>query len=324
METVMRAFQVTRSLLPGMAVGIVDTQLRTALRFALERKLYGRPVADLPHARTVLAGAFLDLLISDCLATTVARALHVLPDQTSVYAAAVKYLVPKLLQDATHRLSMLLGARSYLREGPYGIFQKNSRDLLAATLTHASAAVCQATIIPQLPRLAKQAWLRSAPPPQTLFRFREPLPALDFGGLGLSARGTDSLSAVLAEYGGVDPAVATACRGLTTELHRLRDVCADLPARDRTVLAGRRSFDLADRYATVLAASACLGVWRHNQDEPFLRDTSWLLAALSRLAGRLGYRAAGADGAERFPYTELLARYRDGRSFDLVNRRLAG
>ncbi|GAB3975602.1 acyl-CoA dehydrogenase family protein [Plantactinospora veratri] len=189
METVLRAFQVTRGVLPGMAVGIVDTQLRTVLRFALDRRLYGLPVAELPHARTTLVDAFLDLLISDCLATVVARALHVLPGQTSVYSAAVKYLVPKMLQDAAYRLSVVLGARSYLRDGPYAIFQKNLRDLLAATLTHASAAVCQATIIPQLPRLAQQGWRSSPPPPPELFRLGGALPPLDFAGLGLSARG---------------------------------------------------------------------------------------------------------------------------------------
>ncbi|GIG91761.1 acyl-CoA dehydrogenase family protein [Plantactinospora endophytica] len=328
METVLRAFQVTRGVLPGMAVGIVDTQLRTVLRFALDRRLYGLPVAELPHARTTLVDGFLDLLIGDCLATVVARALHLLPDQTSVYSAAVKYLVPKLLQEAAHRLSVVLGARSYLRDGPYGIFQKNLRDLLAATLTHASAAVCQATIIPQLPRLAQQGWRSSPPPPPALFRLGDPLPPLDFGALGLSARGVDSLTATLRGYlaePGAQPAVARLCGLFTAELDRLAEACAELPPRDRTVIAGRRSFDLTDRYATVLAAAACLGVWRHQRDDPFLGDVPWLAAALSRLAGRLGLHPGTApDGLERHLYTELLARHRDNRGFDLVNRRLAG
>ncbi|MFY1670059.1 acyl-CoA dehydrogenase [Plantactinospora sp. WMMB334] len=328
METVLRAFQVTRSVLPGMAVGIVDTQLRTVLRFALDRRLYGLPVAELPHARTTLVDGFLDLLIADCLATVAARALHVLPDQTSVYSAAAKYLVPKLLQEAAHRLAVVLGARSYLRDGPYGIFQKNLRDLLAATLTHASAAVCQATIIPQLPRLARQGWRCSPPAPPALFRLSDPLPPLDFGGLGLSARGVDNLAGTLREYGtrpGADPAVAGLCGLLAAELGRLAEVCADLPPRDRTVVAGRRSFDLTDRYATVLAAAACLGVWHHHRDDPFLGDARWLLAALARLAGRLGLHPGTApDGARDHLFTELLTRHEQRRSFDLVDRRLAG
>jgi hypothetical protein len=328
METVLRAFQVTRGVLPGMAVGIVDTQLRTVLRFGLDRRLYGLPVAELPHARATLVGGFLDLLISDCLSTVVARALHVLPAQTSVYTAAVKYLVPKLLQEATQSLSVVLGARSFLRDGPYGIFQKNIRDLLAATLTHASAAVCQATIIPQLPRLAQHGWHRSTPAPPALFRLTDPIPALEFDRLGLSARGEDSLLATLREHGaepGTDPDVADLCGRLAAELGRLRRLCADLPPRDRTVIAGRRGFDLTDRYTVLLAAGACLGVWRYNSDDPFLRDTPWLLAALSRLAARLGLDpGTAADGLEKHLYAELLERHVDGRSFDLVNRRLAG
>ncbi|GAB3975605.1 hypothetical protein [Plantactinospora veratri] len=138
----------------------------------------------------------------------------------------------------------------------------------------------------------------------------------------------DSLTGTLREHGaepGTDPAVARLCGLFTAELGRLAGVCADLPPRDRTVIAGRRSFELTDRYATVLAAAACLGVWRHNQDDPFLRDTPWLLAALTRLAGRLGLDPGAApDGLERHLFIELLARHQDNRGFDLVNRRLAG
>ncbi|MDG4786437.1 acyl-CoA dehydrogenase [Micromonospora sp. WMMD1102] len=328
METVLRAFQVTRSVLPGMAVGIVDTQLRTVLRFALDRRLYGLPVAELPHARATLVGAFLDLLVGDCLSTVAARALHVLPEQTSVYSAAVKYLVPKLFQEAAHSLSVVLGARSYLRDGRYAIFQKTLRDLLAATLTHASAAVCQATIIPQLPRLARQGWRSGPSAPPALFRLDDPLPPLDFAALGLSAKGMDSLAGSLRDHldePGGDPAVDRLGRLFAAELDRLGGLCADLPPADRTVIAGRRSFELTDRYATVLAAAACLGVWRHGPADPFLRDPRWLLAALSRLAGRLGIDPGTApDGLADHIYAELLERHQDNRGFDLVNRRLAG
>nr|MDT0664874.1 hypothetical protein [Micromonospora sp. DSM 115978] len=48
-ETALRAFQLTRAVLPGMALGAVDTTIRTVLRFARARQLYGTTVADLPH-----------------------------------------------------------------------------------------------------------------------------------------------------------------------------------------------------------------------------------------------------------------------------------
>jgi hypothetical protein len=278
--------------------------------------------------------AFLDLLISDCLATVAARALHVLPTQTSVYAAAVKYLVPTLLHEANYHLSTLLGARSYLREGPYAVFQKNTRDLPVAMLAHASGAACQATVITQLPRLASRSWLTAEPPPPLLFRLDDRLPDLDFTRLALSAKGVDRLSATLPagrdDAGGPapEPELAALRDQFVAELADLKAECAALPPRERLASAGPASFDLVDRYAIVLAANACFGVWRHNQDHrsQFLRGTPWVVAALRRLAERLSTAPApGAlHGREPPLFDELRARHDEGRSFDLADSPLAG
>lgn len=327
METVLRAFQVTRCVLPGMVLGIVDSQLRLALRFALGRGLYGRRVADLPHARTLLTGAFLDLLIADCLALTGARALHVLPTEGSVLSAAVKYLVPKLSQSVSYDLSTLLGAGFYLRDGEFAMFGKHARDLPVAVLAHASPAVCQATIIPQLPRLARTSWLSAAPPPDELFQLGSPLSALEPGALEINARGRDSLSATLAaarEDGESCPEIS----GFVEELAELRGLCLDLPPRHRSVIAGRPAFDLAHRYSLVLAAAACTGVWRAHRGQGFLGDPRWLVAALRRL--RL--RRVGSSGPlwtrdDQEPpavvHAELLRRYAENRGFDLAGPRLS-
>jgi alkylation response protein AidB-like acyl-CoA dehydrogenase len=110
-ETALKAFQVTRAVLPGMALGSVDASIRSVLRFARARRLYRVSVSDLPHARATLVAAFLDLLVADCLATAVARGLHLLPHQSSGYAAAVKYCVPALVDEAMNGLAVVLGAR---------------------------------------------------------------------------------------------------------------------------------------------------------------------------------------------------------------------
>ncbi|MFI1282215.1 MULTISPECIES: hypothetical protein [unclassified Streptomyces] len=115
------------ALLSGMAVGAVDSQLRLALDFAHGRMLYGRRVTDIPHSGNLLAGVFLDVLICDGLAG--------LPGASA--------LVHDVVRQAGNELTVLLGARSYLREGPHGIFQKQLRDLPAllhlAALPDASA-----------------------------------------------------------------------------------------------------------------------------------------------------------------------------------------
>lgn len=323
METVLRAFQTTRGVLPSMAIGGLDTQLRLAARFCGERILYGRSVDELPHARSILTKAFLDLLICDALTTAVARALHLLPGQTSLYTAAVKYLVPKMLHEASYELATLLGARSYLREGRYGLFQKHARDVAVVTFGHANATVCLATMIPQLVRLAGPGRADADQPPAELFRPGAPLPDLDFDRLELTVRGGDPLAAVLAEArpdAAGEP--ADLCAVLAAELRRIRERCAALRGRDRTVIAGRPGFVLADRYATVLAAAACLGFWRQGA---LGTGPEQITGVLWRLAERLG-RAPGPlpAGPARAVHAGLLARVDEDRALDLAGPPLAG
>ncbi|MGW7283366.1 acyl-CoA dehydrogenase, partial [Streptomyces sp. NPDC054844] len=265
METVLKVFQVTRCVLPGMVVGVGDSQLRTVLGFTGERQLYAAPVSALPLPRSVLTDAFVDLLICDALSVVAARTLHLRPAEASVRSAAVKYLVPKLLQENSYRLGVVLGARSYVREGPYAAFQKAARDLPVVALAHASGTVCLANIVPQLPRLAERAWLpaldgTAAQPPddETLFRLHDPLPPLDFHRLELTTRGADGLAARLPAFAR-DLGRQAADRPELTELASLAaefsDALADLarrsaalPPLERTPVAGRRSFLLAERY----------------------------------------------------------------------------
>ncbi|MEV0219291.1 acyl-CoA dehydrogenase family protein [Streptomyces sp. NPDC050704] len=342
METVLKVFQVTRSVLPGMVVGVGDTQLRAVLDFAGRRLLYGRSMAELPAVREELAGSFLDLLICDALSVVGARSLHLRPAQASVHSAAVKYLVPRLLQESSYRLGVLLGARSYLREGPYAVFQKAARDLPVVALAHASGAVCLSTIVPQLPRLAERSWLPAlrgdagAPDaPASLFRLHDPLPALDFGRLELTARGADSLAGHLpflardlAEQAVGRPELAEAAElaGLFAgELGELARRAAALPPRDRTPVAGRRAFLLAGRYTELLAATACLGVWRTAAPtDGFLADPLWVTGALHRIAERLGLRRGPLpEPVVRALSGELAERHDSHLTFDLFRGRLA-
>lgn len=338
-ETMLRAFQITRAALPSAVLGGMDTQVRTVTDFAVRRGLYGRRVADLPHARGVLAGAFLDLLICDCLATTVCRALHLLPRWTSVYAAAVKYLVPLILGDAVERLGTVLGARSFLRTGRHGIFQKHLRDLPVATLVHAGGTLCQATIVPQVPRLAR-GWPVPGPaigPPPipvpeavdvgAVFRLDGPLPPLDPGRLALTAAAGDPLTVALWQARDRTPPgdpVRRRCDHFLEALADLGRTGRDLGLRERTLLAGPDAFLLVADYAVVLAAATCAGVWLHNpgHPDPFLRDPTWLTAALDRLAARIGRRCEPPTSTEPV-VAELLDRCRDGRALDLVGGRLA-
>ncbi|MER5768706.1 acyl-CoA dehydrogenase family protein [Streptomyces sp. NPDC001985] len=333
-ELALRSFQITRSAIPGMAIGALDTSLRTVVRFAVGRRLHRRTVMEIPHASATLGGAFLSLLICDSMALVGSRAVHLLPDETSVYAAAVKYLVPRMLTDTMYDLSIVLGARFYVREGAFGLFQKHVRDLPVLSLGHAGSAACQTTIIPQLSRLARRAWFAGDEAPRSLFRPRDELPALPFDRLAL-ASGRDSLSASLVAAADSLPsgsptelAVQTLVMRMLDQLRRLREESLGLSPRDRTALASPASFALADRYAVLLAAASVLGVWRAAREDgadPFLADPAWAAAALHRLARRLGERPpelpAGCAGRI---HEEVLRRFRECRSYDLHDTPPAG
>lgn len=332
-ELALRGFQITRSAIPAMVLSVVDTCLRTAVRFATDPGSGDGPGIGVRHATPVLAGAFADLLLCDALSLAATRGLSLIPEQTSVYAAAVKYLLPKVLHDTVYDLSIVLGSALYADSGPYAIFPKHVRDLPVISLGHAGTAACQSTIVPQLAPLADRAWFRGEPAPGELFQPGGPLPELDFDRVRPSA-GQDALAAelVAAAAEADDPAVGVLARGFVAELRTLRERCLALPED----LSGPESPALADRYAHVLAAAACLGVWRQERrtrPTGFLAEPDWVLAALTRLAARLGGLPGlpETSGTPELPKpvearmaAEVLSRFHAARGYDLYDTPLCG
>jgi alkylation response protein AidB-like acyl-CoA dehydrogenase len=332
LEIALTSFQITRVALPGMFLGILDTGLRIAVRYALGRRLYGRRVADLPLTRAVLVEAFVDLLICDAVTTVVARALHVLPREASVATAAAKFLVPRLQIDAMNRLASVLGASSYLRCGEHAMFGKLLRDLPPVSFGHLSRVAAQMTLLPQLPLLARRSWLAAEPAPAECFVLDGPLPELAFDGLALAAGGHDHLTAALRavhDQLADRPALRALTARFLAELAELQSACRALAPHELTATAAVESYELAARYAVVVAASACVNVWWHNQDrDGIARDPEWLTAALARLAARLGTAPPGPlplpDAAVARLFGELVVRHEAGHGFDLANRALPG
>jgi hypothetical protein len=287
-----------------------------------------------PHGTAAtLTGAFIDLLLYDSLAVVATRALHLRPAETSLYSAAVKSLLPKVLRDTLYDLAAVLGSQIYTREGTVGVFQKHLRDVPIISLGHAGTVACQGTIIPQLERLASRSWFVEEEAPAAMFRPGAPLPPFSYGKLALTD-GRDSLSASLLATAAALPSGGPVQRALRTLAGRMVDELRDLRGR---VLAleplGRQDsvspawFALTDRYVLVLAAAAVLGVWRHSDalGDPFLADPAWAAAALHRIAGRLGVRDVELpEECLTRVHQELLSRFADPHGFDLYNMPLAG
>ncbi|CAM5421515.1 acyl-CoA dehydrogenase family protein [Streptomyces avidinii] len=331
LETAQRSFQLTRIALPGMTLGLLDTALRTALRGALGRRLYAGTAADLSLSRTVLAEAFADLLLADAFVTVAARAAHTAPGQSTVYASAVKLLVPALVMGAVSRLSELLGSQFYLRAAEQPLFQKLQRDVLPSAFGHASRVSCQAALLPQLPLTVRRTWSAEDGPalPPTTFRPGEPLPPLDFGALKVTAGGRDPLSRSLLQGAerptgrGEDAELAARASQYATEIRALSAEAARLTPDQLGPAAPPHAFDLTTRWAGVLAAAACLGLWweRPGDGQGPGAEPAWVLAALHRLGVHTGrHHDPLPEPLSEFLYAELLRRHDAGLTFDHARR----
>ncbi|WP_405437515.1 acyl-CoA dehydrogenase [Streptomyces avidinii] len=334
-ETALRSFQISRTVIAATAVAALDTSLRTAVRFDRERSGGWQAGGGRDGGRTgaALTNAFVNLLLYDALAVVATRALHLLPAETSVYSAALKYLLPRVLTETMYDLSIVLGSGFYTREGTLGIFQKHVRDVPVLSLGHAGTVACQATVIPQMPRLARGSWFVEDEAPAGLFRLHGDLPPLRTDRLSLAC-GRDSLSATMLAVGasidGTGP-VESALRRLAGQLvEEFRDVRARVLALDAAGAAATARparFALMDRYALLLAAAAVLGLWDQGRygPDPFLADPSWAAAALHRIARRLGTRVADlpAECETRIRH-EVQLRFSTQISYDLYSSPIPG
>ncbi|MFC9458052.1 acyl-CoA dehydrogenase [Streptomyces sp. NPDC058430] len=341
-ELSLRSSLLIRGLIPSIVLAGADTALRTVARFANRGRADGRSSLDVRHVRDVLTGGFLDLLIIDCLALVATRALHLLPRQMSAYAAAAAYLAPKLVAESLNEMSSVLGEETFAEDGAYAMFQKQRRDLPVTALGHAGSAGRQVSILPQLPYFARHAWFADPEPPPDLFRPDRPLPPLDLSQPALLGDG-DPLAATLVactdlleaagprdETGLGGPALRFLTRVLTGELAELKKAFEKVAEGDREALSSPQSFGLADRYTLVLAAAACLGVWREQRSAPhghadeFLAAPAWVTVVLYRLVARLGLPLPDRPvEPERLVLAEVVARLHDRRSYDLYASPLA-
>jgi alkylation response protein AidB-like acyl-CoA dehydrogenase len=342
LEIVLKGFQLTRTLCAALTLGAVDRGLRLALEFALEHRVYGSGVADLPQSRRMLTEAYADLLAAEALGLFAARAAQALPGELSTASAVSKYLVPTIGDETLTRLGQLLGARAFLRGTfAHGVFQKVERDHRIVGIFDGSTVVNLNTLVSQFPFLARGA--RRA--------------AVDEAGLGLAADPT-------AELPELDPALfqlvprggASVVNALPNAVARIAQLAADgrLPGEVRELAeevlehAGRahaemadhrpsptvsaEAFSLAERYCAVYAAAVCIQLWLAGagcapKDGPAAElwiEGRWLRACLTRLLGRLRPSASVDREAvldELFP--ALRAQYAQGRLLSLLDCRIA-
>ena len=347
LELALKGFQITRMLCAAFSHGAADTALRTTLSFAVNRVIYNKTVMDLPQPRRTLVDAFLDILICDCETIPAARGFHIIPEQFSVWASVVKYFVTVRLEEMVNSVYVVLGSRFYMREEhEFGIFQKLLRDNSIISMFDGSSIVNLHALILQLRPLTKYRAKRNSRTMSALksrleaiFSLEKSVPPFEPNNLELFGRGMDdSLQGLeialdmlegLKNSDEVDPEI------LENLLMLGNLVLEELNAHDEQISQSKfeyghdqspELFEIAKKYCTLHAASACLHTWLYNRSilGEFFARGEWLVLSLHRLLRTL----------RPLPYTlsevyvenvaqELLKLYRENQHFSIAPFQLA-
>jgi alkylation response protein AidB-like acyl-CoA dehydrogenase len=301
LQLALRGFQITRALCAAISLGAGDTALRTTLSFALNRKLYDELVIDLPHAAGVLSDAFLDLLICDCVTNAGLRSFHVVPEQSSLWASTVKYFVPTTIETMIQNLSVVLGARYYMREEhEFGTFQRVLRDAAVVSLFDGSTVVNLHALVLQFRHLARRRAVRGDLGLRLgqIFDMNTTVPAWNGQRQSLvSTQPNDALEGVeyslehlktnRAEYT-ADPAeidrILAFGKKLMLEIgvHNAKFVDSEF---EHGHLQSAAMFRAAQKYCALHAAASCLHawVWNRTNSSSFFAAGAWLVPALARI-----------------------------------------
>lgn len=316
-EVVLKGLQLTRLLCGAISLGAAESAFQTVLDFALGRRVYGRTVFEIPQCRRLLVVAWVDLQLCDSLLTAAARSLHFVPAEASVHSAVVKYLVPQLLEETLKQLSVVLGARYYLREGDrHGIFQKMLRDSSLISLFDGSSVVNLYSLTTQFKALSR-CWNQSTDhaadaPKFPVCEWGSPLPEFRWHDLSLASGGKNCfieslpscLEAVRSLAGTYCPSADLAL-ALREQVHMLEttadSLMTDISSINFAAPHGvtSRAFDKARDYCAVEAAAVILQTWLANRSHASapVADAQWLVLALARLNACLGQRT---DHSDRF------------------------
>ncbi len=285
LELIMKVLQVTRSFVPALSLGALDTGLRHVLAFARSRRIGGGAVVELPHARGVLADAFVELLLGEAVTRVTARSVSAAPERLAVTSAVAKYLVPTRVDAALGSLAVVLGARHYLRGD---LLEKVRRDHSLVALFDGSTVVNLNALAQELPRLHDPAARRD----DASYRLAEPAPPFCFERLDLVARGDDLVTPLAHARERILTAPELAPELRAELAARVGDVVAGLRAttgahapRERSLAQSPEAFANAARFARYHAARSCVLAWvesRHALDD-FFAGGEWLGLALGRL-----------------------------------------
>ncbi|MEE1931390.1 acyl-CoA dehydrogenase family protein [Streptomyces sp. TRM 70351] len=340
LEVAIKAQQAVRLMSMAGSLGIADSAVRLTLDFVAARRFGRAGLGAVPHVRRETAVASAALLAADAVALAAARGVHGLPEAFSVWGPVAKHVVAEATDELVRRCGGVLATRAVLREDAPGggLFQKLQRDSSVVRVIDASPLANVRSYAGQLPTLLHRTAAAGAREQgggemgtgglAGLLRFDAPLPPYRPGRLDLVVRGADPVLGALPGLLAAAPPSA----GRTDPLNRLATAVAGLPdeaeAARRPGAGPNALVDLAERFAWLHGAAACVGLWAANRDRALYGtepgSTGWLEAAV-------GYLLARADGVDPrrcgdavTPALDVVARLRDqGLLFTALPVRLA-
>lgn len=338
LELALKGFHVTRTLCTGLSLGAVDAALRTTVRLARSRTLYGDTLLALPQVRQTLTEVYALLLALESASLAYARLLHTSPGQSSTISAIAKFSIPKLAEELVRRLAEIHGARFYMREHhDWGLMQRVYRNNLLISIFDGSAPVNLHALSAQLPLLARFAPKDLTAPAEqrraSSARERAALactiqaapPAFRGSELELVSRGEDDLLHALAllcaelTLHGAPPPVVQLASALQ---HALQELYAEIHAHEQARRSAARSaasapalYQMAERYALLHTAAAALHVWWRNEpQEP------WIITALSQLLPRAHTTITAPSPEREALFQDLLRRSDEPGGYHKVSR----
>lgn len=310
LEIALKSAQVARATITSVSLGLVDTALRSALDFAVERHIFGGAVIDVPYTRRRLLGVFADLLLGESTCTAAVRGLQGNPDQISVTSSIAKFLIPTAASRTLDEVAMIIGARGYLRDDPrYGHLGKALRDNMVAIFADGNTVVNLKVIASQLSPLLARGADGVPSEPETLrlksvFSLSAELPKWRPDKQELSSRtGDDAVTFLghsireLRRRASDNPGPLNVACDLAAwfvdELDRMRERLDILTKEHgRNLGSSADILDLAERFSRIHSAAATVAVtaWSFDELEPQFRDGTVLCLALWRARSALDSR----------------------------------
>ncbi|MGV9317120.1 acyl-CoA dehydrogenase family protein [Streptomyces sp. NPDC003691] len=304
LELVIKALQLTRIACVALSLGAADHGLRLARKFLLERRLHGRGLAELPHARVTAGQAVARLMLAEAVSYTAARSVHETPEELSTVSAVTKALVPTLVQGQLSLVAELLGARGFLTEVEgYGGFAKVERDHQIVSIFDGSTWVNRSALASSLPLLRRgRRSTSTADRPVTAWLVKGAAAApLDPVRLSVTARGESVLSGLKGLVARFTDEPSGAVGRMAVELLRAADEVNESISGLRPTAGPPDTavMRLAERYEWCFAGAAAIALWHANPQHHFRpgwHEGRWLRGCLALVLNGLGVRTPDANG----------------------------